>query len=354
MGHPPGKSEERVIVCAKCGKENEDHYKFCLGCGAELASAASVAQAPTETPPQEEVPEQPPAPQAPRPAPTPLSRPAAESPPEPTPAPTPQEAASGPSGCPHCGANNPPGFTFCGNCGSRLTPAPEPVPVASPDEQVEPAADAGPRTLGQLALIRPDGTPDGTFALCEPDTIAGRRSGPLFEQDDYLSPHHARFYREGEHVMVEDLASQNGVFVRITGGEPLVDGDIFRVGQELLRFDTIAKPRPAEDGTFILGGPNPGYWGRLSLIVGHGVDGSAFPLMGDEMVLGRDRGDILFSDDGYVSSTHAKLTLAPDGGVRLVDLGSSNGTFIRLREPRAITPGTFVLLGQQLFRFEAD
>ena len=25
-----------MIVCPRCGKENQDHYKFCLGCGAEL------------------------------------------------------------------------------------------------------------------------------------------------------------------------------------------------------------------------------------------------------------------------------------------------------------------------------
>src|SRR6476620_4798528 len=25
-----------VISCPKCSKDNQDHYKFCLGCGAEL------------------------------------------------------------------------------------------------------------------------------------------------------------------------------------------------------------------------------------------------------------------------------------------------------------------------------
>ena len=25
-----------MIVCPRCSKENQDHYKFCLGCGAEL------------------------------------------------------------------------------------------------------------------------------------------------------------------------------------------------------------------------------------------------------------------------------------------------------------------------------
>ena len=30
-----------MIVCNRCGKENQDHYKFCLGCGAELTAAAN-------------------------------------------------------------------------------------------------------------------------------------------------------------------------------------------------------------------------------------------------------------------------------------------------------------------------
>jgi signal recognition particle subunit SRP54 len=32
--------EASVISCPKCGKENQDHYKFCLGCGAELTTPA--------------------------------------------------------------------------------------------------------------------------------------------------------------------------------------------------------------------------------------------------------------------------------------------------------------------------
>ena len=30
-----------MITCLKCGKENQDHYKFCLGCGAELPRNAA-------------------------------------------------------------------------------------------------------------------------------------------------------------------------------------------------------------------------------------------------------------------------------------------------------------------------
>src|ERR1700733_12020705 len=38
-----------VITCNRCGKENQDHYKFCLGCGSELAKPVP-APAPAANP----------------------------------------------------------------------------------------------------------------------------------------------------------------------------------------------------------------------------------------------------------------------------------------------------------------
>ncbi|MCK5799766.1 MAG: FHA domain-containing protein [Deltaproteobacteria bacterium] len=438
-----------MIICPQCGKENQDHYKFCLGCGAELqedtvppASAERVATAeprrdvpPTDaqapvpatgkTPPSSaseslepsqasasNVPssiphgvspgplpaaapaEVPPPFQAPAEAPSPFQAPKAPSPFSTAPAPSPSDVSTAPvspfgstskkpapikrSGtkppesalagghaelvppkpletdsppapkipCPNCQQLNPAGFAFCGNCGGRLQ-----APAAQAPRAASPKPSLGPKA--RLALIRPDGSEGGRHVLAAQETVLGRGSGPLFDSDGYLSPEHVRVTLEGDQVTLENLGSLNGVFVRLTSDEALDDGDIFRIGQELLRFDAIDDPSPAEDGTEILGSPNPGYWGRLSLIVRRGVDGSSFPLMGAEMLLGRERGDILFSDDGYVSGLHAKLAISANGSVELSDLGSSNGTFVKLNEPRTVPLGTFLLMGQQLFRIEA-
>src|SRR5882762_10869639 len=40
-----------VIVCPKCSKENQDHYKFCLGCGAELPRETTPRAFSSSTPP---------------------------------------------------------------------------------------------------------------------------------------------------------------------------------------------------------------------------------------------------------------------------------------------------------------
>src|SRR4029079_7675078 len=133
----------------------------------------------------------------------------------------------------------------------------------------------------------------------------------------------------GVNAMVRDLESLNGVFVKMTQEEELTDGQIIRSGQELLLFETVPAPEPTPDGTELMGSPNPGYWGKLTVIIGRDITGAAFPLLGESVTLRRERGEINFPDDGYVSGLHARVTLR-DGRVFLADLGSSNGTFIKV------------------------
>jgi predicted component of type VI protein secretion system len=68
--------------------------------------------------------------------------------------------------------------------------------------------------------------------------------------------------------------------------------------------------------------------------------------------LGRERGDILFSEDGYVSGLHCRVAREEDGNVYLTDVGSSNGTFARLGAEYPLQAGDVLLMGQQLFRVD--
>ena len=252
--------------------------------------------------------------------------------------------------CPSCGKQVASAFAFCGGCGHRMKGAPGAVAEAAIQraEAVAPApVRIGPR--GHLTLIRPDGTEGGVCALQEGENTIGRGLGTLFDSDPYLSPRHAEFFLSESGLDVRDKRSLNGVFVRITEEEALESGDCFRIGQELLRYDAINPLTPLEDGTEIIGTPNPGYWGRLSVVVGRDLDGPAFPLFDETAKLGRERGDILFPEDGYVSGAHCELAVR-DGRVYLKDLGSSNGTFLRVRESRVVHSGSLMLMGQQLFR----
>ena len=75
----------------------------------------------------------------------------------------------------------------------------------------------------------------------------------------------------------------------------------------------------------------------------------AFLLSEDEVNIGREVGAILFRDDGFVSGKHARLAKTGDR-ITLRDLGSSNGTYVRIREDFPLQDGDLVLMGQQLFR----
>jgi pSer/pThr/pTyr-binding forkhead associated (FHA) protein len=293
-------------------------------------------------------------------SPAPAARPTAGAP-HPSATPGPMKPTGGPApgagemACPNCGRSVQVGFAFCGACGTRVGAAPSGAQGTLQPRTMfmagatAAAPAAAPR--GRLILIRPDGSEGGSHPIHDGDNLIGRGQAPLFDADAYLSPRHAELSIGPNGVTIRDLQSLNGVFLKITAEEPLESGDIFRIGQELLRFEVISPPHALEDGTEVMGTPNPGFWGRLSVIVGRDVDGSAFPLFGEAIVLGRERGDILFPEDGYVSGTHARISLHEER-VFLTDLGSSNGTFLRLRSERVIPTGSYMLMGQQLFRLE--
>jgi pSer/pThr/pTyr-binding forkhead associated (FHA) protein len=256
-------------------------------------------------------------------------------------------AATGMKRCPSCGSDVPPTFRFCGTCGFRMDEQSAPSPMPQPPGMGAPVAPQ--RSRLSMTLIRPDGSEGGTHDLRPGENKLGRSFGPVFENDGYLSPVHAQLDIRGPQAVVRDLDSLNGVFVKMTQEEELQSGQIIRIGQELLRFEIIPTPEPTADGTELMGSPNPGFWGKLTVIIGRDITGAAFPLLGDSVTLGRERGEINFPDDGYVSGLHARVTLR-DGRVFLADLGSSNGTFIKVNGERNVGHDSYVLLGQQLFR----
>jgi pSer/pThr/pTyr-binding forkhead associated (FHA) protein len=351
-----------VIVCPRCSKENQDHYKFCLGCGAELPrNAAHQPKSFTApTPPAgmgagtASVPPGmvargfggPAAPDAPtQVAPNP------DAPPGGARGSTPAGRASGDMlTCPKCGAAVPKNFKFCGSCGHGMNAVGSVAPAAAPSPAAAPAAASTAR--GNLVLIRPDGSEGDSVPLSD-TTAVGRQSGGVFQSDLYLSPRHATLYFEGSQLFLRDEDSLNGVYVRIDRDSPieLRDSNIFRIGQELIRFNTIEPQRVGSDGVELMGSPNPGYIGRLSLVIGRNTTGNSFPIPPGGLHLGRERGDLIFPEDGYVSGLHARIH-GEQGRVYLTDVGSSNGTFLRVTGQAPIRSGDLLLMGQQLFRAE--
>lgn len=205
---------------------------------------------------------------------------------------------------------------------------------------------------GKLVLINPDGSEGSSFPLLDGSTAVGRSSGRLFSGDAFLSPLHATFVLKGDTCTVRDEQSLNGVYVKLARDRParLAHGDVFRIGQEIMRFETIPEPEPV-DGVEIMGSLNPGYLGRICLVIGRESIGHAHTVAPDGMYVGRERGDVIFPEDGYVSGLHCRIH-REGNSVSLTDIGSSNGTFLRVRGERRVANGELVLMGQQLFRLQ--
>lgn len=304
-----------AIECDNCGRENEDEFKFCLGCGSALSS------------------------------------------PQPTPEPTPDKV-----NCPSCGMEVPTGFKFCGACGTSLADVQPDAggggsaqPDPQPQSQPQTAASAEGDRLGELTVIRPDGSEGARIPLTTGGIVLGRNSDfEVLANDPFLAPSHAEIRHEGGQMKLRSLDDINGVFWRLRDDVELQDGDLIRIGQELLRYREFSNVEPLEpvNGSSEVkaqGSPDPGAWGRLSLVGGPDVETRAFALSGREVTIGRELGAILFNDDGFVSGKHAKI-YRDNGKVFLRDLGSSNGSYIRIRRERQLTGGDLVLMGQQLLR----
>ena len=82
-----------------------------------------------------------------------------------------------------------------------------------------------------------------------------------------------------------------------------------------------------------------------------GALGWVFRVEAEALSIGREGNDVNFPDDPFISGRHAELRIS--GGVLSVtDLGSRNGTFVRVNGEQVLRHGDYVFLGQQLLRVE--
>jgi len=277
------------------------------------------------------------------------------------------QAAPGGTTCTKCGTTVPPNFKFCQICGTRV--------VVAQDFNVEtrvgpqrPTGDIsnkpGRSTLffggaaqaarAKLTLIRGDGEDGVSFTLAGTDHLAGRGECPIsFPDDPFLSPIHCNFrYAKGT-LVVRDEGSLNGVFVRISGSVKIEPGTTVLVGEQVLSvqpakgFDDL----PDAEGTYYSASMMRPATIEIVQQMRGGSSGWVFRPDTETVSLGREGNDINFPDDPFISGRHAQLQLT--GGVLTVtDLGSRNGTFVRVTGEHVLKHGDYVFLGQQLLRVE--
>ena len=78
----------------------------------------------------------------------------------------------------------------------------------------------------------------------------------------------------------------------------------------------------------------------------------AVDIADDEIVIGKaEESGLAIPSDEYVSRQHARIFIS-DGKIILDDLGSSNGTYLRVRQPVSVEPGDEILVGASVLRIE--
>jgi pSer/pThr/pTyr-binding forkhead associated (FHA) protein len=207
-------------------------------------------------------------------------------------------------------------------------------------------------------LVNRDGTDGPRFPLTSDDTIVGRAGADIaFDEDRFLARQHARIERGADGtIRIHPIDTTNGVFKKTDGSVELADGTVILVGREVLRFERVAPEERTvhplvRHGVAVFGSPPRDPWGRIVQLIPSGGYRDVRHLVGEEVVLGREEGDIVFRDDAFMSRRHAAITW--DGRrALLTDLGSSNGTFVRISGPTSIKHGDHVRMGDQLLRIE--
>ena len=320
-------------LCWRCRGVGDVGAEFCKFCGARYADKPGAAPAPMG--PQG-------APMA-APAPAPMAAPMApQAAPMAAPAPAPQAAHGfGPSTIPvEARGPEPYGAPAPGGAPAAVGAAPAPV-------------------LARLVSILKDGTDGQAFAITLEQTDIGRTEGEILLSDDpYLSPRHARIRRRGDAFFLRDLDSVNGIYLRIRDSVELADGDTILVGQQVLRFELLSDAEvpvgpAAVHGVFVFGTPEVPRIARLVQYTTEGIGRDIIYLYRSETVLGRETGDVVFTDDPFLSRRHAAIRVER-GSRRFVlkDMGSSNGTSLRMKGERPLSHNDLFRIGRHLFRFE--
>jgi pSer/pThr/pTyr-binding forkhead associated (FHA) protein len=221
------------------------------------------------------------------------------------------------------------------------------------------AAHPGPALVqrsARLVAVRRDGSDGESYSLDGEQIDIGRTEGDLRFDDAHLANRHARISRRGEHYLITPLESRNGVYIRTMGAYELVNGSYILVGKQVLRFETLSDTektlRPAvEHGVILFGTPLKSPWGRLRQLTSAGTSRDVFHLTKADVTIGREQGDIVFSDDEFMSRRHALLQFRGDRAM-ISDQGSSNGTYVRLTGQYPLVPGQMIRIGDELLRFE--
>ncbi|MGC8927166.1 MAG: FHA domain-containing protein [Myxococcota bacterium] len=179
----------------------------------------------------------------------------------------------------------------------------------------------------------------------------GRRGCDInFENDKYLSPIHARIENSVEGLKIVDAGSYNGIFKKVSGVAAIRPSDVFICGSQILKFLGLLSrlsPYILPDSTAFYGSsiPDKEYL-MVQQILNTKKMGNLY-LKPAPLTIGREKADILFPQDQFLSAVHCSITQSQTGFI-LTDLNSANGIYLKIRGSEIISDSDILLMGQEL------
>ena len=176
-------------------------------------------------------------------------------------------------------------------------------------------------------------------------TIGSGTKSHLVIDDDSVGEAHAEIRLVDGQLYLNDLGSFKGTFVggqKVTGNFQLRSGDIISVGRVELEISD-PKTRPTSQGT----AKAKSDWSLTA--IGGDMQGRTIMIHGS-MTFGRSSNCDIIIEGEYMSRRHAELSLK-GGGLRIVDLGSSNGTCVNGKKvnEHQLKPGDKISFDKEVF-----
>lgn len=101
------------------------------------------------------------------------------------------------------------------------------------------ASPRRPANLRVVQILRGGETGRAFRATSDAVTIGREHNDLDFPDDPFISGHHARVVWDGQQVILTDLSSKNGTFLKVVGEQALGHGDYVFMGQQLLRVEIV-------------------------------------------------------------------------------------------------------------------